>query len=529
MEVDLPGHHRIYGGIINITERKLIEEKITETNRNFIRAQKIAHIGSWENHLPTSELSWSEEMYHILGFPPGVPFNLEDVLGIFPPEELNRFRKSIGDAVANGVPYSEDYRIIRPDGVTRYIHDEGEVACDDQGNPHTFFGTTQDITDRKLAELELIATRDLAEENDRLKSAFLNNMSHEIRTPMNAIMGFSELLMESDDESKEKYCRIINRSATQLLALIDDVIRLSRLQSEKIPVNLTVFSPVDLVNAVVQIFSLPEQLKNIQLKIRVPAKHQRLMIRSDQEKVQQVLSNLVSNAIKYTRQGTVEAGFLYLNQSIEFFVEDSGIGIPKHELPRLFDKFFRGDEVISAAIGGTGLGLNIARELVELMGGTIGVHSEQGKGSRFYFILPVEWIEIQPDSVKESSVQATEMDELVILVAEDNHENYLLLEVLLKPLVKRIDHAVNGVEVLDMVAENHYDLVLMDIKMPVMGGLEATTILKEKYPELPIIAQTAYAQPEEKASTLAAGCNAYIAKPIRKEALLNIIRKFTLK
>jgi PAS domain S-box-containing protein len=521
-------NHRIFGGIINITERKKIEEKITETNRNVIRAQKIAHIGSWENHLSTGELTWSEEMYHILGFPPGVPFNITEVIGIFPEEELVRFRKSVDETVRNGVPYSQDYRIVRPDGVTRYIHDEGEVAYDEQGNPHVFFGTTQDITDRKLGELELIATRDLAEENDRLKSAFLNNMSHEIRTPMNAIMGFSELLMESDDESKEKYCRIINRSATQLLALIDDVIRLSRLQSEKMPVNLSVFSPVDLVNAVVQIFSLPDQLKNVKLKVRVPAKHNRLMIRSDQEKIHQILSNLVSNALKYTKTGTVETGFLYLNQAIEFFVEDSGIGIPKHELPRIFEKFFRGDEVISAAIGGTGLGLNIARELVELLGGTIGVNSEQGKGSRFYFILPVEWVEMQPESVKEGTVQATEMNELVILVAEDNHENYLLLEVLLKPMVKRIDHAVNGVEVLDMVATNHYDLVLMDIKMPVMSGIEATTLLKEKYPELPVIAQTAYAQPEEKESALAAGCNAYIVKPIRKEVLLNLIKKFAL-
>jgi PAS domain S-box-containing protein len=502
---------------------------MADTNRKFARAQQIAHIGSWENHLATSTLTWSEEMHRILGFPTDVPFKLEEVTGVFPPAELEKFNKCISEAISTRSPYSQDYRIIRPDGETRYIHDEGEVTFNENGQPEIFFGTTQDITERKLNELELISTKELAEESNRLKSAFLNNMSHEIRTPINAIMGFSDLLSNAEEEERKRYSEIIRRSSQQLLSVIDDVIQVSRLQSEKIPVNPVVFSPVELITSVAQMFNLPELLNGLHLKINIPAKHHHLTIISDKDKIQQVLSNLISNAIKYTKNGSVDIGFVFQGNSIEFFVEDTGIGIPENERARVFEKFFRGEGVISAAIGGTGLGLNIAKELVELLGGTIGVSSEYNKGSRFYFSVPVEQFRETTVEKRSLSSGSTNLSNLIILIVEDNFENYLLLEIILRNLVKRIDHAWNGKEALDLAAENRYDLVLMDLKMPVMGGFEATIELRKLYPDIPVIAQTAYAQPEEREGAFKAGCDDYISKPVKKELLLEIMGKCSRK
>lgn len=261
------------------------------------------------------------------------------------------------------------------------IHDEHEMQI-------ATVGVARDITELKNSRKELIAAKDKAEENDRLKSAFLNNMSHEIRTPMNAIIGFSELMLDAREEERILYAGIVQKSSKQLLMLIDDVIHLSRLQSEKLPVYTHEFKPADLVTDIYQMFNLPDFKKDLELLIRIPSHHKDFTIRSDANKIRQVLTNLISNALKYTLKGSVEFGFELNNGDLEFFVSDTGIGIPQNELQLIFDTFYRGKEAISFAIGGTGLGLNIAKKLVELLGGSIGVNSVYEKGSRFYFKIP---------------------------------------------------------------------------------------------------------------------------------------------
>jgi CheY-like chemotaxis protein len=332
-------------------------------------------------------------------------------------------------------------------------------------------------------------------------------------------------MQDADADEKNYFAGIIQKGSEQLLMVIDDVMLLSRLQSEKLPVNNSEFSPAGLVTDVYQMFNLPDLKKGLELTANIPVQHKNLIVRSDADKIKQVLANLVSNAIKYTLKGGVELGFDMQNRNVEFYVKDTGMGISEREQKQIFEPFYRGEQVISAAIGGTGLGLNIAKELIELLGGEIGVNSAPNQGSRFYFTIPVE--QSDKSHSEKALPQAFQEDwkDLTILIAEDEPDNYLYLEILLKNKVKRIDHAINGMKAVELSSKNRYNLVLMDLKMPVMDGIEATKKIKQQFPDIPIIAQTAYTTPEEKDKALQAGCDAYIAKPIKKADLMAIINK----
>ena len=384
----------------------------------------------------------------------------------------------------------------------------------------------RDISDRKKAEFELIAAKEVAEESIRLKSAFLNNMSHEIRTPMNAIMGFSNLMQESDPAEMGYFAGIIQKSSKQLLMLIDDVVLLSRLQSEKLPLNKVGFSPAELVTDVFEMFNLPEIHNGLAIQVRIPAGYRDLTIKADLGKIKQVLTIFASNAVKYTFDGSVEVGFEKEKDNLVFYVKDTGIGIPETEQKRVFETFYRGEQVIASAIRGTGLGLNIAKELVELLGGTVGLESRPGAGSKFFFSIPIELSENQTHKDTEEKTPQKSCSDYTILIAEDEPANFQYLEILLRKQVKKIDHAMNGQEAIDMASKTSYDLIFMDLKMPIIGGVEATRALRGKFPELKIIAQTAYSQPEEKEIAMSAGCNDYIVKPIRKADLLEILNKY---
>jgi signal transduction histidine kinase len=382
----------------------------------------------------------------------------------------------------------------------------------------------KDITERKRSQQELIVAKKQAEQSDHLKSAFLANMSHEIRTPMNAIMGFSNLLAEANEEEKKIYADIIQKSSNHLLKLLDDVILLSRLQSEKLPLNVSAFRPSVLIKEVFQMFDHPDLNKGLDIMLHCPPEYNNLIMQSDETKIRQVLSNLVSNAIKYTFTGFVEFGFDVKDQSIEFYVKDTGIGIPEEEHLRIFQSFFRGELALSNAIRGNGLGLNIARELVELLDGKIAVDSTPDVGSRFYFSIPLMSVELLHPLEPATPPSQKNLSDLHVLIAEDEPINYRFLEILLKGTVRKIDHASNGKVAVEMASENNYDMILMDMKMPIMDGFEATRILKAKFPYLKIIAQTAFTLPEERELVRLAGCDDFIPKPIRKDLLIEILK-----
>jgi CheY-like chemotaxis protein len=295
------------------------------------------------------------------------------------------------------------------------------------------------------------------------------------------------------------------------------------------PLIETDFKPVELLHEVLIMFKLPEVNNGLGLTERYPPAQKHLIIHADHDKIKQVLTIFVSNALKYTQKGYVEIGFIVRNHEIEFEVVDTGIGIPEKEHQLIFQNFYRGEHAIASAIGGTGLGLNIADQLVALLGGKIGVQSHPGQGSRFHFSIPL--VTVENNSAEKQDIQdfTFEWKDATILIAEDEPDNYFLLETMLKGRVKKTDRAINGQEAVDKANNFRYDLVLMDMKMPVMDGLLATQHIKRKYPHLPVIAQTAYAQPEERANALRAGCDGYITKPIPKRNLLALMSKYLSK
>ena len=384
----------------------------------------------------------------------------------------------------------------------------------------------QDITERNQHELELKAAKVKAEESNRLKSAFLVSMSHEIRTPMNAIVGFSDLLMEDEGDEKKQFAAIIQKCSTQLLKLIDDVLQLSRLQSEKMPVDNIGFKAAELVTDVYRMFNLPHLKKELDITISIPGQYEDLVMQSDAGKIRQVLTNFVANAMKYTLEGSVKLGFDLQNGFVEFYVTDTGIGIPEKEQQKIFESFYRSEQAISSAIEGTGLGLSIAKELVELMGGVIGVSSGPNKGSRFFFSIPLEKSDKMNSAKPLLQTEQKYLKDFTILIVEDKRVHYQYIEILLKDKVKRIDHATNGKEAVELTSKNSYNLILMDLKMPVMDGIEAAKILKQQFPDIPIIAQTAYSLPEEKESALKAGCADFLSKPIKKKELIEMINRY---
>jgi PAS domain S-box-containing protein len=436
------------------------------------------------------------------------------------------FFENLNNTLYAGKVWKGEFTDKCKDGTLYEVEEVITPVLDEKGEVEHLIGIMTDITERKAAERELRAAKEAAEESSRLKSAFLANMNHEIRTPMNAIIGFSELMLGASPKEKEDYAKIVNSSAEQLMHLIDDVIFLSRLQSEKLPVNPTTFAPADLITEIYQMFDIPEMKKNLHLETLLPEKAESYYIRADIDKIRQVITNFMTNAIKYTPEGSVKTGFELQNKQILFFVEDTGMGIPKQEIPHIFEAFYRGSEVTRSAIRGTGLGLNIAKELVELMGGTIGVQSHHGRGSRFYFSLPYQPVKMTETPQQQQTFQPKKWSDLNILVAEDDDTSYLYLEALLKGKVRQLDWARNGAEAVKMVQKNHYDIVLMDMKMPVLTGDKAIQKIKEKFPEIPVIATTAYAMPEEKERAYAAGCDEYLNKPIKKEGLLALIDKY---
>jgi PAS domain S-box-containing protein len=400
------------------------------------------------------------------------------------------------------------------------------VIKNGSGKPVALVGAAIDITEMRKSREELMAAKEKAEESNRLKSAFLNNMSHEIRTPMNHIIGFSSLMAEAKGEEKDTYADIVLNSSNQLLILIENVIFLSRLQSEKTEIKKEKFSPYVLINSIRNMFDHDYLTNKSVLSVQVPEEYKHLSILSDEDKIKQILTRLTSNATKYTFEGTVELGFEMLNGRIRFFVKDSGIGIPLHEQQKIFDSFYRSEQAISMVIGGTGLGLSIVKELVTTLNGKLEIESEPGKGSCFSFTIPIERANELQNTERRTLSAYKPMEEVTILVADDEPVNFLYLEILLKNKIKRLDHAHNGKEAVEMAANNRYKMILVDLKMPEMDGFEAAKRIRQNLQSIPIIAQTAYATTEDREKAIQAGCDDLIAKPIKKDILIEMIQKY---
>lgn len=416
----------------------------------------------------------------------------------------------------------------RKDGTLFPILLSTSIIKDDGGNPIALIGVAIDITDMRKSRQELIEAKELAEESNNLKTAFLNNMSHEIRTPMNHIMGFAGLMSEADSAEKDSYAEIILKSSNQLLSLIENVIQLSRLQSERVLLEIQEFNPANLINYVIRNFESNGFKNGNTLQFEIPDELLQFSAFSDMEKIRQIIINLTTNSLIYTFQGRIQIGFNVDSNEMTFFVKDTGIGIPYKEQQKIFDSFYRGENALSLVIGGTGLGLSIVKKLVESLNGRINVESELGKGSIFSFTVPLQYVSATEKNLGIND-KLKKMDELSILIVDDEVVNCLYLEILLRNSVKSVDHAINGKIALDMVGKNSYDMIIMDLRMPWMDGIETTITIKKDYPNIPIIALTAYTSTEDKEQAREAGCDDFIAKPVKKEIIFDAIRKYCRK
>lgn len=391
-----------------------------------------------------------------------------------------------------------------------------------------------DITDRLQAEKNLLLAKDKAEESDRLKLAFLANMSHEIRTPMNGILGFSNLLKDPNISRKDQkqYIEIIEKSGVRMLNIINDIVDISKIESNQMEVFISRTNINEQVEYIYNFFKPEVASKGINLNYKNGLPLNNAFIKTDREKIYAILINLVKNAIKFCDKGIIELGYIAKNNSefkeIEFFVKDTGIGIPKDKQGVIFDRFIQADISDKRTFQGAGLGLSISRAYIEMLGGKIWIESEVGLGSTFYFTIPYIAIEnVDTDFEESILIKEIENKKLKIVIAEDDAISKLLISKAISKYSKEIIMVSNGVEVVETCRNNpDIDLVLMDINMPIMNGHEATEEIRKFNKNVIIIAQTANALSNDKKNAIDSGCNDYLSKPVNMLSLSDLITKY---
>lgn len=399
----------------------------------------------------------------------------------------------------------------------------------EQGKVTNYLMTMEDVSERKRLTDELIKAKEKAEESDRLKTAFLHNISHEIRTPINAIVGFAEFLNEPEfsPEKRKHFAEVIIRNSNQLLGIINDLVSIATIESGQEKVLEHPLSLNGVMQFIYHQFQLKAQEKQLQLNIVTPVTPGSDSIVSDEIKLRQILSNLVSNAFKFTQKGQIDFGYHINHNDVEFFVKDTGIGIPAEFQEEIFKRFRQVETNATRVYGGSGLGLSISKAYVELLGGKMWLTSSLGEGSTFYFNVPLKTAGAK--TVPNTEMNTTQINIIsghkTVLIAEDEDANFMLLTILLKSLKLKFIRANNGFEAVDAIRSQQIDMVLMDIKMPGMDGYEATRQIRVLKPFLPIIAQTAYTTDADKAKAMSSGCNDFISKPFKQSMILSVVNK----
>jgi PAS domain S-box-containing protein len=451
------------------------------------------------------------------------------------PEQKTKGVGVLKKILRRGFVKNVEFEVLTCKGHRIDVDLSASLIKDTNDHPLGIATITQDITERKVYEKALKTAKEKAEESDRLKSAFLANMSHEIRTPMNAILGFSELLRMEDipRETRDEYIKIISSKGKELMLIINDIIDISKIEAGDIKISHSDVAVHGFLEDLFREFNEERQLlrKNeIRFRLNI-SQNTNPIIHTDPSRLKQILYNLVSNAFKFTQKGFIELGCYQEKGKVIFYVKDTGIGIEKDKTSIIFDRFRQVDESINSEFGGTGLGLAISRHLCHLLGGEIWLDSIPGKGSTFYFYLPMQDL-AKPGNRQKGTEIRMDIDQVdlsgkKILVAEDDPANFKFIESYLKNTRSTILWAKDGEKLLEIFqSEPEVDLILMDLRMPGMNGMDATRIIRKTNPDIPVIAISAYAFADDREKSMQAGCNDFLAKPIRLEELSAKLTRF---
>jgi len=545
-------------------ELELISEEMVSSRNTFYQSlhdnqahlsqqdlQQVTIFGRWNYDVQNNHFTWMDEVNDIIGLEHGSPeASIDYFISHVHPDDREELKRQFFDALKKRKLFKSEFRFITESKKEKYVLVQGIANYNEDDEVDALVGTMLDITDRKEIENhlkrqkdhflqlneELIISRKKAEDSEKLKTSFFSNMSHEIRTPMNGILGFSSLLMEPEltDEERIEYTKVIVDSGKRLLHIVNDVLDISKLESDNFKIVTGETKVNQLLDNLYRLFSQnPKILEGkINFSLSKSLCDEEAIMMTDQNRLSQILTNLLSNALKFTEEGEIRFGYRLAGDALNFFVEDTGIGVPADMQDKIFEPFRQVEGHLVRQHGGTGLGLSISRKLTALLGGELLLESEENKGSKFEFTLPYQkpHVHAVPCEDNESQVDLKDdIKDVCLLIAEDDEVNFLFYKSFLGRHMK-LKRACNGQEAVNMVqADSAIDIVLMDVKMPVMDGYEAMKQIKKIRPQLPVIAQTAYAMPEDKKRAAESGADDYVSKPINRRQLLEKIKRFCTK
>ncbi|MFZ5608262.1 MAG: PAS domain-containing protein [Pseudomonadota bacterium] len=525
----------------DVTQQRSDEEATLKAKERLEFALAGANDGLWDWNLQTSEIYVSPRWLEQLGYAPNeVEVSFDFWRNAIHPDDRERvasraIARMEGAAqyqIGVVAPFNYEYRLRGKDGRYRWFLSRGQtVAFDANGRPLRVVGIHTDVSERKQMEQQLIAARDVAEDASQAKSAFIANMSHEIRTPLTGVMGMLELMQDTNlDAEQRRLVDIAKTSADCLLAVVNDILDLSRLEAGHLDQRPRVFDMKTLVGQVISALQQRADAKGLSL-IHQPGPWSDLALHADADRVRQILFNLIGNAVKFTRKGGVTVStaiepMQWDGVKVKCTVSDTGIGIPLDKQGFIFERFRQVDGSLTREHEGSGLGLSITKEIVELMGGAMGFESQPGVGSRFWFELPLAKAPSDADESDSLKAAAQRSAKQRILVAEDNEVNQILIRALLDKHGHDVTIVENGVDALEMVQIQDFDIIFMDIQMPKMDGLAATRAIRKlggAKGKVPIVALTSHAMAGQRESYLATGMTDFLAKPIDARQLLNVV------
>ncbi|MEM7655385.1 MAG: ATP-binding protein [Bacteroidota bacterium] len=521
-----------------ILQRKQEEyaSRLEEKSSLLQEAQTIAKIGHWTYQFAEDRWQWSDELHHMFQFPLSLPVTTDEYYGRIHPADRLRVKQAMETAIRKKEYLRIKHRFYTAIQEERHLLSICRPVENKQGEVYMIRGIMQDITDQELSEQALIQARDEAQAATKAKTDFLNTMTHEIRTPLSAVIGMVDLLKETSLLGDQKnYVNTIKLGGEHLLSVINNILDHAKIESGKIELEHLSFPLLEPIEDTLDLMQPQARSKGLALTTDV-AEGLPEVIKGDLGKIRQILVNLVANALKFTEQGSIN--LRVRQQAIEgtqrnvcFSVVDTGIGIQPDRLARIFDSFTQEDASINRKYGGTGLGLSISKHLVDLMGGRMWAESESGKGTTFHFSIWVEAIPASQTGTPQKHLSVPAPKQFVpsphltnILVVEDHSINQLVITNLLKNLNYSADLANDGLEAIQAVKEKAYDLILMDVQMPKMGGLEATQQIRRYLqehglPQPAIIALTASALIQERERCMAVGMDDFLTKPVKLETL----------